>query len=115
MICLLTLQTEKNNLSTMNISYNWLKQYLDIDLPAAEVSKILTSIGLEVGAVEEVQTVKGGLEGLVVGEVLACEQHPDADRLRVAKVNIGESESLQIVCGAPNCRAGLKVVVATIG
>lgn len=99
----------------MNISYNWLKQYLNIDLPAAEVSKILTSIGLEVGSVEEVQTVKGGLEGLVVGEVLTSEQHPDADRLRVTKVNIGEGEPLQIVCGAPNCRAGLKVVVATIG
>jgi phenylalanyl-tRNA synthetase beta chain len=99
----------------MNISYNWLKQYLDIDLPATEVSKILTSIGLEVGGVEEVQTVKGGLEGLVVGEVLTSEQHPDADRLRVTKVNIGEGEPLQIVCGAPNCRAGLKVVVATIG
>ena len=113
----------------MNISYNWLKQYINIDLPATEVAKILTSIGLEVGAVEEVETIKGGLEGLVVGEVVACEQHPDADRLRVAQVNIGSSTSLtdqasltdhtgellQIVCGAPNCRAGLKVAVATIG
>lgn len=99
----------------MDISYNWLKQYINVELPAEEVSKILTSIGLEVGAVEEVQTVKGGLEGLVVGEVVACEQHPDADRLRVAQVNVGEPDLLQIVCGAPNCRAGLKVVVATIG
>ncbi len=100
----------------MNISYNWLKQYINVDLPATEIAKILTSIGLEVGAVEEYQSIKGGLEGLVVGEVVACEQHPDADRLRVAQVNIGnKDELLQIVCGAPNCRAGLKVVVATIG
>jgi phenylalanyl-tRNA synthetase beta chain len=100
----------------MNISYNWLKQYINVDLPAVETGKILTSIGLEVGAVEEVESIKGGLEGLVVGEVVECKQHPDADRLRVAKVNIGnENELLQIVCGAPNCRAGLKTVVATIG
>jgi len=100
----------------MNISYNWLKQYINVDLPATEVAKILTSVGLEVGSIEEFQTIKGGLEGLVVGEVVVCEQHPDADRLRVVQVTIGNpDELLQIVCGAPNCRAGLKVVVATIG
>jgi phenylalanyl-tRNA synthetase beta chain len=92
-----------------------LKQYINIDLPAAETAKILTSIGLEVGAVEEVETVKGGLEGLVVGEVLTCENHPNSDHLHLTTVNIGEGEPLKIVCGAPNCRAGLKVVVATIG
>ncbi|GHT57348.1 phenylalanine--tRNA ligase beta subunit [Bacteroidia bacterium] len=99
----------------MNISYNWLKQYINIDLPAAETAKILTSIGLEVGAVEEVETVKGGLQGLVVGEVLTCENHPNSDHLHLTTVNIGEGEPLKIVCGAPNCRTGLKVVVATIG
>lgn len=99
----------------MNISYNWLKQYINLDIEPQEVSKILTSIGLEVGAVEEVQTIKGGLEGLVVGEVLDAVPHPDSDHLQVAKVNIGSGEPLQIVCGASNCRAGLKTIVATIG
>jgi phenylalanyl-tRNA synthetase beta chain len=99
----------------MNISYNWLKQYINTDLPAVKIAEVLTSTGLECGSVSEYQSVKGGLEGLVVGEVIECEQHPDADRLRVTKTNIGTGEALQIVCGAPNCRAGLKVVVATIG
>lgn len=99
----------------MNISYNWLKQYVNLDIEPEEVSKILTSIGLEVGGVEEVQTIKGGLEGLVVGEVLEAENHPDSDHLHVAKVNVGQGEPLQIVCGAHNCRAGLKTIVATIG
>lgn len=99
----------------MNISYNWLKQYINTEKSPEEVSEILTSIGLEVGSVEEVQTIKGGLEGLVVGEVLVADNHPDSDHLHVAKVNIGQGEPLQIVCGAPNCRAGIKTIVATIG
>ncbi len=99
----------------MNISYNWLKGYLNTDIDAVEFGKILTSIGLEVGAVETVQTIKGGLEGLVVGEVLTCVAHENSDHLHVTTVNIGESEPLQIVCGAPNVAAGQKVIVATIG
>ncbi|HOH54816.1 MAG TPA: phenylalanine--tRNA ligase subunit beta [Paludibacteraceae bacterium] len=99
----------------MNISYNWLKEYININLPVEEVSQILTSIGLEVGSVEEVQTVKGGLEGLVIGEVLTCVPHENSDHLHVTTVNIGSGEPLQIVCGAPNVAAGQKVVVATIG
>ncbi len=99
----------------MNISYNWLKQYINLNIEPEEVSKTLTSIGLEVGSVEEVQTIKGGLEGLVVGEVLEALPHPDSDHLHISKVNIGNNEPLQIVCGAANCRAGLKTIVATIG
>ncbi len=99
----------------MNISYNWLKQYINLNIEPEEVAKVLTSIGLEVGSVEEVQTIKGGLEGLVVGEVLESVDHPDSDHLHIAKVNIGTGKQLQIVCGAPNCRAGLKTIVATIG
>jgi len=99
----------------MNISYNWLKQYINIDITPDALSKALTSIGLEVGGVEEVQTVKGGLEGLVIGEVLTCENHENSDHLHVTKVNVGGDEPLQIVCGAPNVAAGQKVVVATVG
>ncbi|MBP1677429.1 MAG: phenylalanyl-tRNA synthetase beta subunit [Bacteroidetes bacterium] len=99
----------------MNISYNWLKKYIDIDVTPDELSKILTSIGLEVGGVEEVQTVKGGLEGLVIGHVLTCENHENSDHLHVTTVDVGEAEALQIVCGAPNVAAGQKVVVATVG
>jgi phenylalanyl-tRNA synthetase beta chain len=99
----------------MNISYSWLKQYLNINLPAEEVAKTLTSIGLEVGAVEEFQSVKGGLEGLVIGEVLTCVDHPNSDHLHLTTVDIGAEEPLKIVCGAPNVAAGQKVVVATIG
>lgn len=99
----------------MNISYNWLKQYININLPAEETGKILTSIGLEVGGVEKVQTVKGGLEGLVIGEVLTCGKHENSDHLHVTTVNIGTGEPLQVVCGAPNVAAGQKVVFATIG
>ncbi len=99
----------------MNISYNWLKQYINVDLPAVELGKILTSIGLEVGSVEEVQTIKGGLEGIVVGEVLECMAHENSDHLHVTKVNLGSGEPVQIVCGAPNVAAGQKVVVATVG
>ena len=99
----------------MNISYKWLKRYINLQDDAETVAKILTSIGLEVGTVETVETVKGGLKGLVVGEVLTCEPHPNSDHLHITKVNIGEGEPLPIVCGAPNVAAGQKVIVATIG
>ena len=99
----------------MTISYNWLRQYLDIDVKPDELSLILTSIGLEVESLEKVESVKGGLEGVVVGEVLTCSKHPDADKLSVTTVNTGAAEPLHIVCGAPNVAAGQKVVVATVG
>ena len=99
----------------MNISYNWLKRYIDLKDDAETVAKILTSIGLEVGTVETVETIRGGLKGLMVGEVLTCVPHPNSDHLHLTKVNIGEGEPLPIVCGAPNVAAGQKVIVATIG
>lgn len=100
----------------MNISYNWLKDYLQFDLTPQETADALTSIGLETGGVDEIQTVKGGLEGLVIGEVLTCELHPNSDHLHLTTVNLGDGgEPLKIVCGAPNVAAGQKVVVATIG
>ena len=99
----------------MNISYNWLKEYVDFDMTPEEVSAALTSIGLETDGVEEVQTIKGGLEGLVIGEVLTCIDHPDSDHLHITTVNLGDGNPVQIVCGAPNVAAGQKVVVATIG
>ncbi|MDR1652443.1 MAG: phenylalanine--tRNA ligase subunit beta [Prevotellaceae bacterium] len=99
----------------MNISYNWLKNYINTPDDASEVSDILTSIGLEVGKVEEIEPVKGGLKGLVVGEVLTCRAHENSDHLHVTTVNVGAAEALQIVCGAPNVSAGQKVIVATIG
>ena len=99
----------------MNISYNWLKEYVDFDLTAQEVADALTSEGLEVGSVEEVQTIKGGLQGLVIGEVLTCEPHPNSDHMHICQVNLGEGEPQQIVCGAANVAAGQKVVVATLG
>jgi len=99
----------------MNISYNWLKDYINVDVAPAELSRILTSIGLEVGGVEEVQTIKGGLEGLVIAEVLTCTNHENSDHLHVTMVNAGSGEPLQVVCGAPNVAAGQKVVLATVG
>ena len=99
----------------MNISYNWLKEYVNFDLTPDEVAAALTSIGLETGSVEEVQTIKGGLEGLVIGEVLTCVEHPNSDHLHITTVNLGNGEPTQIVCGAPNVAAGQKVVVATLG
>jgi phenylalanyl-tRNA synthetase beta chain len=99
----------------MNISYRWLKKYINLEYTAEEVSAFLTQIGLEVGSMEEVETVKGGLRGLVIGEVLTCEQHPDSDHLSRTTVNVGSGELLPIVCGAPNVAAGQKVVVATVG
>ena len=99
----------------MNISYNWLKEYVDFDLGPQELADALTSIGLEVGGVEEVQTIKGGLEGLVIGEVMTCEPHPNSDHMHITTVSLGQGDPVQIVCGAPNVAAGQKVVVATIG
>jgi len=103
------------NEAAMKISYNWLKQYIATDLSPEEVSEILTNTGLEVEGLEEVQSVKGGLEGVVIGEVLTCDLHPDADKLTVCTVNLGENEPVQIVCGAPNVEVGQKVPVATVG
>ncbi|NOQ74755.1 MAG: phenylalanine--tRNA ligase subunit beta [Crocinitomix sp.] len=99
----------------MKISYNWLKTYIDTDLSAQRVAEILTDTGLEVEGLEKVETIKGGLEGVVIGHVLTKEPHPDADRLNVTTVSVGTGEPVQIVCGAPNVAAGQKVVVATVG
>lgn len=100
----------------MNISYKWLKRYIALTDSAEEVAKILTSIGLEVGTVEKVQTIKGGLEGLVVGEVITCIDHPNSDHLHITTTRVApNAEPLQIVCGAPNVAAGQKVIVATVG
>ncbi|WP_340114850.1 phenylalanine--tRNA ligase subunit beta [Maribellus mangrovi] len=99
----------------MKIAYSWLKDYIQLDKTPEEICDILTQTGLEVGGLEEVETVKGGLEGLVIGEVLTCEEHSNSDHLSVTTVNIGTSEALPIVCGAPNVAAGQKVVVATVG
>jgi phenylalanyl-tRNA synthetase beta chain len=98
----------------MKISYNWLKTYINTTLSSEEIGEILTQTGLEVEAIEKIEAVKGGLEGVVVGEVLTCEKHPDADKLKVTTVNVG-SEILQIVCGASNIAAGQKVPVASVG
>lgn len=98
----------------MKVSYNWIKEYLNIDLSAEACAEVLTDIGLEVEGIHEVESIKGGLKGLVVGEVLACEKHPNADRLRKTQVDVGV-ELLDIVCGAPNVAVGQKVIVATIG
>lgn len=99
----------------MRISYNWLKQFIKIDLPSEETSALLTDLGLEVEVVEKYESLKGGLKGVIVGEVKSCEKHPDADRLKVTTVDLGEGNIVQIVCGAPNVAAGQKVPVATIG
>ena len=98
----------------MKIAYNWLRDYLDISLAPEKVSELLTDCGLEVEGLEEVETVEGGLKGLVIGEVVSCEKHPNADKLYVTKVNVGEEALLPIVCGAPNVATGQKVVVATV-
>src|SRR5690606_11426321 len=99
----------------MKISYNWLKQFIKSDRNSTEIAALLTDLGLEVEVIEKYQSVKGGLEGVVVGHVLTCEKHPNADRLKVTTVDIGTGQPLQIVCGAPNVAAGQKVPVATIG
>ncbi len=99
----------------MKISFNWLKQFINIDWTPEQTSELLTDLGLEVEGIETYQSVKGGLEGVVVGEVLTCEKHPNADKLKVTTINIGANAPLQIVCGAPNVAVGQKVPVATIG
>ena len=100
----------------MNISYNWLKEYLQFDLSPQETADVLTDIGIEAEGVEEIQSIKGGLEGLVIGQVLTCTKHPNSDHLHLTTVDIGNGEEpLHIVCGAPNVAAGQKVVVATVG
>ncbi|WP_152287461.1 phenylalanine--tRNA ligase subunit beta [Flavicella marina] len=99
----------------MKISYNWLKQFLKIDWEAVKTGELLTDLGLEVEGIDRIESIKGSLEGVVVGEVLTCEKHPNADKLSVTTVNIGKEEPVQIVCGAPNVAAGQKVPVATVG
>jgi len=100
----------------MNISYNWLREYLQFEMTPQQTADMLTSIGLETGSVEEIQTIRGGLEGLVIGEVLTCTEHPNSDHLHLTTVNTGNGEEpLKIVCGAPNVAAGQKVIVATVG
>ena len=99
----------------MNVSYKWLKRYLDFELTPEEVSAALTSLGLETDCVEKVETIKGGLQGLVVGKVLTCVEHPDSDHLHITTVDLGDGQPTQIVCGAPNVAAGQKVIVATVG
>lgn len=99
----------------MNISYKWLKEYVDFNLTPQKTAEVLTSCGLEVDSLEEVQTIKGGLKGLYVGEVLTCEAHPNSDHLHITTVDLGKGEPSQIVCGAPNVAAGQKVIVADVG
>ena len=99
----------------MNISYNWLKKYLDFDLTPDQLADALTSIGLETGSVEEVESIRGGLKGLVIAKVLTCVDHPGSDHLHITTVDLGDGEATQIVCGAPNVAAGQTVVVATVG
>lgn len=99
----------------MNISYNWLKEYADFNLTPEELGAALTSIGLETGGIEEVESIRGGLRGIVIGKVLTCEEHPNSDHLHITTVDLGNGEPTQIVCGAPNVAAGQTVVVATVG
>lgn len=99
----------------MNISYNWLKDYINLNLSPEELAAALTSIGLETGSVEEVESIRGGLRGIVIGKVLTCIDHPDSDHLHITTVDLGDGKETQIVCGAPNVAAGQTVVVATVG
>ena len=99
----------------MNISYNWLKKYINLTLSPEETAKKLTSLGLEVGTTETIQSIKGGLEGLVVAKVVSCEDHPNSDHLHITLVDAGDGQLLQVVCGAANCRAGLTTILATVG
>lgn len=99
----------------MNISYKWLKQYIDFDLTPDELAAALTSIGLETGGIEKVESIRGGLKGIVIGKVLTCADHPDSDHLHITTVDLGDGKATQIVCGAPNVAAGQTVVVATVG
>lgn len=99
----------------MKISYNWLKGYINIDIPIEDISQILTNCGLEVESIEKTESIKGGLNGVVIGKVITCEKHPDADKLSITTVDVGHERHLTIVCGAPNVAAGQKVLIATIG
>src|SRR5260221_12794593 len=99
----------------MKISYDWLKQYIDLPETPEEIGKVLTSTGLEVESIDPFETVKGGLKGLVIGEVLTCIKHPNADKLSITTVDVGATKPSQIVCGAPNVAAGQKVIVALPG
>ena len=99
----------------MTIAYNWLKEYIEISESPEEIGKVLTSTGLEVESVEAFETVKGGLQGLVIGKVLTCEKHPNADKLSITSVDVGQDRPYRIVCGAPNVAAGQKVIVALPG
>ena len=99
----------------MQISFNWLRDFIKTDLNASEISDILTDLGLEVEGINQYKSIPGGLEGVVIGKVLTCEKHPNADKLKLTQVDIGQAENVQIVCGAPNVAAGQTVPVATIG
>ena len=99
----------------MKISYKWLQDYLRIDISVKEVADLLTDIGLEVEGIEEIDSIRGGLKGVVVGKIITKEKHPNADRLNLTSVDIGGDELIQIVCGAPNVDVGQKVPVATVG
>src|SRR5690554_1341185 len=99
----------------MNISYNWLKQFINLPWDAEKTGELLTDLGLEVEGIEDFSSVKGGLAGVVIGHVLECDPHPNADRLKITKVDVGEGKILQIICGAPNVSKDQKVAVATIG
>ena len=99
----------------MKVSYNWLKDYLDIDKPVDEVAEILTNLGLEVEKIEDFESIKGSLEGVIVGEVMSCKKHPNADRLKLTSIDLGDQGKFEIVCGAPNIAKGQKVPVATVG
>ena len=99
----------------MDISYKWLKRYIDFDYSPRELAAAFTSLGLECDSVEEVESVRGGLKGVVIGKVLTCADHPDSDHLHVTTVDVGADAPLDIVCGAPNVAAGQTVVVATVG
>ena len=99
----------------MQISFNWLRDFIKTDLSASEVGEILTDLGLEVEGINQYQSIPGGLEGVVIGKIVTCDKHPNADKLKITQVDIGEAEHVQIVCGAPNVAAGQTVPVAKIG
>ena len=112
---MVNLAAEKFQEKNMKISYNWLQQFVKIDWDATKTGELLTDLGLEVEGIETKESIKGSLKGIVVGKVLTCVQHPNADRLKVTTVDLGDGNPVQIVCGAPNVAAGQKVPVATIG
>ena len=99
----------------MKISENWLKKYISTDLKTEKIGELLTDIGLEVEGIESFENIRGGLQGIVVGKVLTCEKHPNADKLKLTTVDVGNGKILNIVCGAPNVEAGQTVPIATVG